>query len=111
MPLSVFRGQQAPGGRWTEHDRSLAVALTWHEAMLCPGCGQPVEESTSAEADPLNRGGAWHYDVPDPHRCHACTAVTAKQDEMAEKGTPYAPHALRYSAVRVDDPPTGGDQP
>ena len=102
MPLSVLRGAP-PGGRWTEHDRSLAVALTLHEATLCTGCGQPAEETTSPEADPSNRAGAWHYEVPDPHRCHACTAVADRQDEMAESGTLHAAHALRYRAVRIDD--------
>lgn len=110
MPLSVLRGG-APGGRWSEHDRSLAVALTLFEATLCSGCGQPVEESTSPEADIHNGAGAWHYEVPPPHRCYACTAVADAQDAMAEKGAPHAPHALHYRAVRIDDDTDGGDRP
>lgn len=108
MPLSVFRGQSAPGGRWTEHDRSLAVALTLHEAMLCAGCGHPVEESTSPEADPVNGAGQWHYEAPEPHRCHACTAVAERQAKYVEAD---APHALRYRAIRVDDTETDGGEP
>lgn len=106
MPLSVLRGTRPPGGRWTEHDRSLAVALTLHEAMLCSGCGHPIEESTAEDADPATRDGAWHYEVPAPHRCHACTAVSAEQNKYAD--APH-PHALRWRAVRVDDEPTGGE--
>lgn len=99
MPLSVLRGQQAPGGTWTEHDRSLAVALTLYEDALCSGCGQPLEETTSAEADPANREGAWHYEAPPPHRCQACTAVAAAQKDYQDAD---APHALRWRAERID---------
>lgn len=98
MPLSILRGGD-PSGRWTEHDRSLAVALTLHEATLCSGCGHPVEESTSEDADPSSRGSQWHYEAPPPHRCHACTAVAERQADYIEAD---APHALRYRAVRVD---------
>lgn len=93
MPLSVLRGQVAPGSRWTEHDRTLAVALTLHEAGLCQGCGHPVEETTAGSE-------AWHYEAPIPHRCHACTALAQRQEEYREAETP---HALRYRVLRVDD--------
>lgn len=99
MPLSVLRGQGPPGTRWTEHDRTTAVALTLWEALQCPGCGQPLEESTDPEADPSRVDGAWHYDVPTPTRCHACTAVHVAQEPYGEAA---APHALRFHPVRVD---------
>ena len=99
MPLSVLRGQRAPGDRWTTHDRSLAVALTLHEATLCGGCGHPVEEASSLDADPGNRDALWHYEVEAPHRCHACTAIEQQQAEYAEAENS---RALRFTAIRVD---------
>lgn len=96
----MLRGQRDPGSRWTEHDTSLAVALTVYEQSLCSGCGQPAHESMSADADPGNRDGLWHYEVDLPVRCHACTAL----DEAAK---PYqdvpAPSALRFLPVKIDD--------
>jgi hypothetical protein len=47
------------------------------EADTCPGCGQPLSEST----DPDREGG---YEVPLPTRCHACTALHTHQDKYAE---------------------------
>jgi hypothetical protein len=99
VPLSVLRGQAVPGDRWTEHDRSVAVALTLYEATVCTGCGQPLEESTSPEADAGNREGAWHYEAPVPDRCHACTALAVTQEQYSEA---HAPHALRWRAQRID---------
>jgi hypothetical protein len=75
------------------------VALTLHEATLCAGCGHPVEESMSAEADPGNQDRLWHYEAPLPHRCHACTAIEVQQAAYVEAENP---RALRFSAVRID---------
>lgn len=47
------------------------------EADTCPGCGQPLSEST----DPDHEGG---YEVPLPTRCHACTALHVHQDKYVE---------------------------
>lgn len=75
------------------------MALTLHEATLCTGCGHPVEEASSTEADPSNRDALWHYEAPIPHRCHACTAIEQQQSGYAEAENP---RALRFAAVRVD---------
>lgn len=101
----MLRGQRTPTDRWTEHDRSLAVALTLHEATLCTGCGQPLEESTAPEADPSNRDAAWTYEAPTPVRCHGCTALEHRQDTYSEAD---AARALRFHVTRVDhdDEPT-----
>jgi hypothetical protein len=99
VPLSVLRGGRPPGGRWTEHDRSVAVALTLYEASLCSGCGHPVEESADPDADPHAPSGAWHYEAPAPTRCHACTALAATQADYHD--APH-PQALRWRAVRID---------
>jgi hypothetical protein len=95
----VLRGQQLPAGRWTEHDRTTAVALTIYESALCSGCGQPLEESTSPAADPASPDSIWHYDVPAPARCHGCTAMQQAQTGYQDADSP---HALRWHAVRVD---------
>lgn len=100
VPLSVLRGIRLPGQRWTEHDYSLHVALTLYEQSLCTGCGHPIHEAQDAAADPNSRGGGHHYEVPEPVRCHACTALAVKTQayEKAEQSA-----ALRFSAVRVED--------
>lgn len=74
--------------------------------MLCPGCGHPLEETTSGEADPANRDGAWHYEVDAPHRCHACTALAEQQQTY--QGAEH-PHALRWRAVRIDSDDDPGE--
>lgn len=102
MPLSVLRGLRSPAQRWTQHDSSLAVALTLHEATLCPGCGQPLSESTSPDADLGNRHGAYHYEASLPIRCHACTAVDAAAEPYRGEDV-EAPRALRFPVRRVDD--------
>lgn len=34
---------------WSEEDRELALALAEYEALLCPGCGGDLEETTKKE--------------------------------------------------------------
>lgn len=58
---------------WTEQDLGEAIALLKVEADTCR-CGEPLSESTDPKAD----GG---YDVDDPIRCHACTALNAKRKQ------------------------------
>ena len=62
---------------WTEEDRAWAIALLEVEADTCSGCGQPLSETTRAEAE----GG---YEVPPPTRCHACTALHTHQERYAD---------------------------
>lgn len=62
---------------WTEEDRAWAIALGELHADTCQGCGQPLSESTSPDAE----GG---YDVPAPTRCHSCTVLHKHQDKYAE---------------------------
>jgi len=89
VPLSVLRGERAPGERWKDTDAQMAQALLTYEAALCPGCGQDRHESMDIESD-----GEW---VVEEMRCHSCTAIarTAKKFENAE-----APSALSLSAER-----------
>lgn len=95
----MLRGERRPGQRVTERDAMLAQALTWYEANLCPGCGQPLWESM----DPANEG---RYHVPPASRCHACTqvqlAMRPYEKAASDPETPMlAPGALRFSAELV----------
>lgn len=95
----MLRGERRPGQRVTEQDGLLAQALTWYEANLCTGCGEPLWESM----DPANEG---RYKVAPPYRCHCCTAVQLamrpyeKAAADPEVGM-AAPEALRFSAELV----------
>lgn len=109
MPLSVLRGVRKPGERWTEHDTSTAVALTLYEQSLCPGCGHPLGESTSWEADPANRDGSHWYEAPTPVKCHACEAVATRTKEYSEL-TEERRSALRFYAQKKTEDTSGADQ-
>lgn len=66
--------------RWTEQDRAEMLALSVYRAELCPGCGQPLAESTA------------HYEVGpeyETHRttCRACAALLEAQRGSADGGT------------------------
>lgn len=106
MPLGVLRGQQLPGDRWRPEDAALAVALTDYEAGLCPGCGHPLADTTSPDADPENRDGDFSFVAHPPRTCWGCVglAQAAKSAENAgDEPHPY-PSALRYATSRVDYP-------
>lgn len=50
---------------WTDEDRAWALALHAEEAEECPGCGLPMDETRSPDAE-----GEY---VATRARCHACT--------------------------------------
>ena len=98
VPLSTIRG--TGDGVWSDVDRLLAEALTMYEAALCDGCGQPLHESTSPDADPDNRSSSMRYEVPPPMRCFACTALdSAVKPYTGDKV--QAPTALHFHATRT----------
>ena len=69
---------------WDDEGRDLVLAFLDWESQLCPGCRQPLAETT----DPANEG---RY-VPRPAiRCHRCTASSQASD--AYKDAPHV-HAL-----------------
>jgi hypothetical protein len=69
---------------WDQEQRDLVFAFLAWEADLCPGCKQPMVETTKAE----NEG---RY-VPGPAiRCHRCTA--SEQASKPYEGSP-SPQAL-----------------
>jgi hypothetical protein len=62
---------------WTAEDAELALALEDYEAGLCPGCQQPLDETSKPEHKDA-------YRPAPPIRCHYCTAQ-ALISETAEK--------------------------
>jgi hypothetical protein len=68
---------------WDERERGWALALLAYEAALCPGCREPLSETTKAE----NEG---RY-VPGPAvRCHRCTATEQASVTYRESPQPRA---------------------
>lgn len=95
VPLSVLRGEAAPGDRWSTRDRQLAVALTTFEASLCGGCGIPQWVAFDPEV---------LWDVDDaPYRCLPCTARDASAEAWMDD-TVKQPSALRWSVRQYVEP-------
>jgi hypothetical protein len=76
---------------WDEAERGWMLALAVVEADRCPGCGGALSETT----DPDSEGS---YRVPEPDRCHRCTAIAQRQDGYREA---KHNHALLYHAERT----------
>lgn len=74
-----FRVARAP--EWDDEARGLALALAAYEAELCPGCRQPLAETTAPE----NEG---RYVAAAPVLCHRCAASS-----MAGEAYQDHPHA------------------
>jgi hypothetical protein len=124
VPLSRFLGREPAtvhhydaSGRlvrstreseWTADDREAAMALLAYEADLCPGCRQPLAETTLA-------GNEERYVASVAARCHRCTAVAIVSEKVQDR-----PHAsalligveLRSATARdhhEDDPDQDGN--
>lgn len=100
---SIFLGRVRVDGvpEWLEQDRQAALDLLGWESQLCPGCRQPVAETT----DPVNEE---RYVVPHPLRCHRCTAIDQAHDRYQDMHSPGAlllPVELRGVG---DDPALAG---
>ena len=81
----MFRGERRPGQAWTAKDRTVALGLAVYEAGLCKGCGHPLD-------DTYTEGAERAYEVPPPHRCHACTALHKGMDGYDSAPVPQALH-------------------
>jgi hypothetical protein len=66
---------------WDDESQELALALAAYEADLCPGCRQPLSETTLPERE-------GRYKAQLAVRCHRCTASSIGADVYAE--TPHA---------------------
>lgn len=70
VPRSIFLGRPLPGPGeplWLDEDRDWALALLEVEADTCPGCGQPLSESTHSDNEFAYTASA--------SRCHSCAAM------------------------------------
>ena len=74
---------------WTDAERSWAIALMQVEADSCPGCGEPLSETTQPDAED-------GYTVDAPTRCHACTEL-----ERARAVDRQHPSALFFEVKRT----------
>jgi ferredoxin len=88
---------------WDEESYGLVAALADLEASTCDGCGMPLDECMSADADRLNRAGTHYYEADAaPTRCHACSARERAVDAYAKQPNAQVTQALRWSVRRVD---------
>ena len=79
---TVFLGHRTVAtAEWTPADTELALELEDYEAGLCPGCNQPLAETTQPD-----RVDAYRPDLPI--RCHYCTAqaVVSSVDHARPEG-------------------------
>lgn len=79
---------------WSVNDRAALLALIQWEAELCPGCRQPLSETTKPEHEDRYRPGL-------PIRCHRCTASEQAAERYQDTAQPSAlliPVALRDPA-------------
>lgn len=74
---------------WDDDEQAWMLALLLYRSQLGP-CGHYLPESTAANAED-------RYDVGEPIRCHACTAVAVAS--AAAAGNPH-PSALLFQPVR-----------
>lgn len=66
------------------------LALQAYEDLTCSGCGGLLPDTTAEGAEDS-------YRVPNPLRCHRCTAVAQKSEDYREANQPQA---LLYRAER-----------
>ena len=106
--LREFLNLPAPGGvtfDWIE--REVWRAFDAWEADLCPGCGQPLTETTRK----LEPGEAQRY-VVDVRYCGVCKAVETKAEELRVRDEQRSkaagrrlPSGHRRFSVRTNPPP------
>jgi hypothetical protein len=68
---------------WTRDDREAALALMAWEADLCPGCNQPLSETTSPENEE-------RYVARPPLLCHRCVATESAAKKWENHAHPGA---------------------
>lgn len=75
-------------------------ALAEVEASECKGCGYPIEEAWTADADRNLGTGTHYYRVAPPTVCHACAQLGIAQKDAEATGFPI--QSLHYMAERVN---------
>lgn len=71
IPHGALRFGRSPK-RWTERDRTLAIALTMYEDGLCGKCGQPRDRAWNGDME------GWY--VAHRATCQACRAMALDLD-------------------------------
>jgi hypothetical protein len=78
---------------WTRDDREAALALLAWEADLCPGCHQPMSETTNPENE-------FRYEAGRPVRCFRCLETEIAGEQWAKddhSGSLLIPIELKQS--------------
>jgi hypothetical protein len=87
VPMSVFLGRVVDPAlgipQWLEADRQAAMDLAQYESELCPGCHQPLAETTLAENE-------FRYKPMLELRCHRCTTLDQVTNAMQSRPSPSA---------------------
>lgn len=85
VPVSIFLGRVRVEGvpDWLDEDRQAALELADYEAGLCPGCKDPLSETTVAENE-------FRYKAELAGRCHRCTASDQLTATLQDRPSPSA---------------------
>lgn len=85
VPPSIFLGRVRVDGvpEWLDEDRQAAFDLAAYEAELCPGCREPLAETTK----PANE---FLYRAELAGRCHRCTAADQLSTALQDRPSPSA---------------------
>lgn len=82
QPLSVVRGDRAPGEKWLHSDLLLQAAFLALDRSV-DRCGHPLDESTDK-----SNSGPWRtheYVLDEVVRCHACAAAERERKKLPEE--------------------------
>lgn len=83
---------------WDEESYKLMVAYEAFEADRCAGCGQPLSESASPDADPSSWDAPYKYVADLPLQCFSCLSISQAQEPY--KDAEHL-HSLQWTAERV----------
>lgn len=78
-------------------------ALADLKADTCEGCGQPISEAWTLDADPNYAYGTHYYEVPDPTCCLSCKAQAIAKG--VEGGFQDPVESLHFFTRRIDRKP------
>lgn len=92
---------------WDRRERSLMLALAFHEAGLCQRCGQHLSHSMDPNTDPDRPEATQQWIAVGPDECHSCKVLVRAEQALAndkdgggEKLLPYVVHAPALIAKR-----------
>ena len=82
----LVRSIQRTESAWDEDQYGLVAASADIESDL-HSCGHPLSETTSWEADELNRHRTIIYEAGPPQACQACRVLQRKRKEYEDSGS------------------------